>query len=1071
MSIDETSRNGGGSTAKRRGPLRRFLSLGTKRETAFLPSPSHTKASIPDTSLVLEERREQMKDPDWKRSARFRFPPLSPKRVSFLPSPSDTDSEYEVIGRFRKEEWSGDGKGGRSTSSADTSGRLEEEGGGGGGGGGGGRTRAGRTRDMEMRRHTLSAPDHRYTVRAMDLEMGSKANRRKSPQPRGYPPPPNMLLDDDPGIMSEVETSSTGFRRGNKQRSSLPVVRTPSKTLERPLGLVFLQYRSETKRALLPNEITSIDTVKALFVRSFPKQLTMEYMESPHVKIYIHDSSKDMFYELEDLRSHLRDIRDRSVLRLFESDDVVGTGGGLGLGIMGSGPIPTWDQDQSYFSEPEFDSEYHHQHIHKTKGSKSSVGGHSGPPYYMTHSFPPGGSGGGTLPRGGSSGGGGSSLLRPYASSAKQTSSERSSVTPRGYTGQGFTPGSGYEEPYYAGYTPRTGAITPVIDEEASDTEGMEDAYVSATGVPGYKVRGGAGTSFPPPVVPQALDQTRLRVEHMERQLASLTGLVQKALNQQQPSGCSTPQPQVQPQTHIYHRSSSVTDEYDKQSSSSSASLPDDTYLRSDTKPPKLGRDKSVSFEKSVSFSDEPPDMNSPKQHSPQHSADTKPTKPAIKSSTLPRMSSQDRDRHKPTPPPKPVSLSPGQYESRNVYRDLQLTAEMYNHLRGLQRKAKDLRQEVRNLRRMSQTQAHTVRETIRDAFLKIRSVLVSAGGEGLWSPAGDETRLRVNREGDLYRQQMIRLESDLTELEGTVEELRGNVINRKTRVNMSDVEAMALVLSKSSKTVAELKLRFPSLQDAIKSLISQEMEKVVSEEKFLKEEPERLESALRRCKKLTGTLVTLKRLASVQEQRLPDTRLSPPPDEMPPVTPTSGKETCGGEEEEQFCGESSGGPASRPENPLDALLDELQSFSKGGTAPQPGTGSLRRLHSYPSDQKALPPAPPPRTSSKSPSESSSTESVVPVSRQQLLEQKHQELLRKQRALQEQYTRLQSLQRAPPPDLLQLKKTGSESNLLGKMGLTLAPTGSLSHLAATTSSGSLTTNTTTTSKIYETDIL
>lgn len=75
-------------------------------------------------------------------------------------------------------------------------------------------------------------------------------------------------------------------------------------------GLVFLQYRSETKRALLPNEITSIDTVKALFVRSFPKQLTMEYMDSPLVKIYIHDSSKDMFYELEDLRYEF--------LKLFE---------------------------------------------------------------------------------------------------------------------------------------------------------------------------------------------------------------------------------------------------------------------------------------------------------------------------------------------------------------------------------------------------------------------------------------------------------------------------------------------------------------------------------------------------------------------------------------------------------------------------------------------------------------------------------------------------------------------------------------------------------------------------------
>lgn len=55
-----------------------------------------------------------------------------------------------------------------------------------------------------------------------------------------YPPSSNALLfDDDPGVMSEVETASTGFRRGGKQRSSLPVVRTPSKTLEQPLGKYF----------------------------------------------------------------------------------------------------------------------------------------------------------------------------------------------------------------------------------------------------------------------------------------------------------------------------------------------------------------------------------------------------------------------------------------------------------------------------------------------------------------------------------------------------------------------------------------------------------------------------------------------------------------------------------------------------------------------------------------------------------------------------------------------------------------------------------------------------------------
>lgn len=90
-----------------------------------------------------------------------------------------------------------------------------------------------------------------------------------------------------------------------------------------------------------------------------------------------------------------------------------------------------------------------------------------------------------------------------------------------------------------------------------------------------------------------------------------------------------------------------------------------------------------------------------------------------------------ERDRLKPAPPPKPASLSPGQYDSR-IYRDLQLTPEMYNQLRGLQKKAKDLRAEVRNLRRMSQAQAHSVKETIRDTFIKIRAMLL-AGGEQVW--------------------------------------------------------------------------------------------------------------------------------------------------------------------------------------------------------------------------------------------------------------------------------------------------------------------------------------------------
>lgn len=193
---------------------------------------------------------------------------------------------------------------------------------------------------------------------------------------RGNSQVPSAVFDEDPGIMSEVETSATGFRRGIKARSSLPIVRTPSKTQDRSLGLVFLQYRNETKRALLPNEITSMDTVKALFVRSFPRQLTMQYLDSRQVRIYAHDPNKDMFYELEDLR----DVRDRTVLRIYEQDMVNGSWQPVGgirpehPQILHQQPPAYLDNDPSYFSEPEFESEFQNQHIHRARKERASFG-------------------------------------------------------------------------------------------------------------------------------------------------------------------------------------------------------------------------------------------------------------------------------------------------------------------------------------------------------------------------------------------------------------------------------------------------------------------------------------------------------------------------------------------------------------------------------------------------------------------------------------------------------------------------------------------------------------------------
>lgn len=221
----------------------------------------------------------------------------------------------------------------------------------------------------------------------------------------------------------------------------------------------------------------------------------------------------------------------------------------------------------------------------------------------------------------------------------------------------------------------------------------------------------------------------------------------------------------------------------------------------------------------------------------------------------------------------------------------------------------------------------------------------------------------------------------------------------------------------------------------------------------------------------------------------------------------------------------------------------------------------LRRLHSYPSGSdtdtsppqpprptgkppvpernadllskvtnKRVPPPPPPRTSSRSPLASptspnmpqrvasidlsdqmnsdkdqgldSSGESVSSQDnsqRQLALEMRHQELLKKQKQLQEQYQRLQQMSKNTVPiapntndtSSLLIKKTGSESNLPQKMGLNMSVSGSMKNLssdiiltssdiqkneknladnlsAATTT---INTTTTTTNKVYETDIL
>ncbi|CAF0849076.1 unnamed protein product [Adineta ricciae] len=106
------------------------------------------------------------------------------------------------------------------------------------------------------------------------------------------------------------------FVRNHRIRSSLPFIVKPATNSSKSnsLGLCFLICGNETKKILLPANISCIDTLKALFVRAFPRYLTMKQMDNENVRIYIRESDKDIFYQLDDVN----DVKDRSILKIVQ---------------------------------------------------------------------------------------------------------------------------------------------------------------------------------------------------------------------------------------------------------------------------------------------------------------------------------------------------------------------------------------------------------------------------------------------------------------------------------------------------------------------------------------------------------------------------------------------------------------------------------------------------------------------------------------------------------------------------------------------------------------------------------
>ncbi|XP_061925672.1 sickle tail protein homolog isoform X2 [Entelurus aequoreus] len=115
--------------------------------------------------------------------------------------------------------------------------------------------------------------------------------------------------------MSDGDWQTVPFSRGCRSRSSLPVGRSGNQDQE-PLGVLYLQYGDQTKQVHVATEISSEQDLHHLFLAAFPQQLTANMLTSPNMAVYIKDARRNLYFHLEDLRN----ITSRSCLKVYHKD-------------------------------------------------------------------------------------------------------------------------------------------------------------------------------------------------------------------------------------------------------------------------------------------------------------------------------------------------------------------------------------------------------------------------------------------------------------------------------------------------------------------------------------------------------------------------------------------------------------------------------------------------------------------------------------------------------------------------------------------------------------------------------
>nr|XP_026691609.1 coiled-coil domain-containing protein CG32809 isoform X3 [Ciona intestinalis] len=221
---------------------------------------------------------------------------------------------------------------------------------------------------------------------------------------------------------------------------------------------------------------------------------------------------------------------------------------------------------------------------------------------------------------------------------------------------------------------------------------------------------------------------------------------------------------------------------------------------------------------------------------------------------------------NKPEPPYQNQPVGGNLPKTSHTVQQVMTSSEMGQQLLKLRETAHNLRDQMTDLKRQQRINMEHVNDIVSEKSRELAQfIAVTAGAQH--RPLRIR-RFRLDQQRHAYSEDATTTERMLSEVEAAVEELRNEVVERRCRVNAREVEALVLQLSQAGRTVAKLKGSYPALCEEIRTVGAGETEVIYAEEKFVEAEPTRLDEQLKRCRQLTATLFTLKKLATVQEAR-----------------------------------------------------------------------------------------------------------------------------------------------------------------------------------------------------------